>query len=195
MTTRPASTTELPAALLALLLPLLCASCGAAPWLSRRSAGPTGGLGQQADRQDPALSGNGQWLATLVEREGTPTVLLQEQPSGRRIPLPQLRGLTPHRSPSLSWNGRYLALLVQQGPRHLAVVEDRARGRLHRLQLPAGLELERLSLSPDGRRLALAAVAQGRPQVRLFDLSGLLEPDLPPAWAVRGEPATSGEAP
>ncbi len=141
------------------------------------------------------MSGNGQWLASLVEREGTPAVLLQEQPSGRRIPLPRLRGLTPHRSPTLSWNGRYLALLVQQGSRRLAVVEDRARGRLHRLQLPAGLELERLSLAPDGRRLAVAAVAQGRPQVRLFDLSGLLEPDLPPAWAVRGERATPDEAP
>ncbi|MBM5816321.1 MAG: Tol biopolymer transporter periplasmic protein [Cyanobacteria bacterium K_Offshore_surface_m2_239] len=178
-----------------LLLQLLCAGCGAGPWLSRRSAGPAGDVGRQADRQDPALSGNGQWLASLVEREGTPAVLLQEQPSGRRIPLPQLRGLTPHRSPSLSWNGRYLALLVQQGPRRLAVVEDRARGRLHRLQLPAGLELERLSLAPDGRRLAVAAVAQGRSQVRLFDLSGFLEPDLPPAWAVRGAPAVSGEAP
>ncbi len=141
------------------------------------------------------MSGNGQWLASLVGREGTPTVLLQEQPSGRRIPLPRLRWLTPHRSPSLSWNGRYLALLVGQGSRRLAVVEDRARGRLHRLPLPAGLELERLSLAPDGRRLALAVVARGRPQVRLFDLSGLLEPDLPPGWAVRGEPATPGEAP
>lgn len=104
--------------------------------------------------------------------------------------MPHLRGLTPHRSPALSWNGRYLALLVQQGPRRLAVVEDRVSGRLHRLPLPAGLEPERLSLAADGRRLAIAAVGQGRPGVRLFDLSGLLEADLPPAQAVRG-PAES----
>ncbi|MFN9545731.1 MAG: Tol biopolymer transporter periplasmic protein [Cyanobacteriota bacterium] len=171
-------------------MPLVCAGCGGGPWLARRSAGPTGGAGQQADRQDPALSGNGQWLASLVMRNGTPTLLLQEQPSGRRVPMPHLRGLTPHRSPALSWNGRYLALLVQQGPRRLAVVEDRVSGRLHRLPLPAGLEPERLSLAADGRRLAIAAVGQGRPGVRLFDLSGLLEADLPPAQAVRG-PAES----
>ena len=175
------------------LLALVCGGCGPSPWLARRSAGPTGGFAQQADRQDPALSGDGQWLATLVQQNGTPTLLLQEQPSGRRVPLPRLRGLTPHRSPSLSWNGRYVALLVRQGPRSLAVVEDRASGRLHRLQLPAGLEPERLSLAPDGRRLAIAAVDQGRPRVRLFDLSGLLEADLPPAQAVSG-PAGGNDA-
>jgi hypothetical protein len=152
----------------------------------RRSAGPTGVMGQQSDRQDPALSGNGQWLASLVLRDGTPTLLLQEQPSGRRVPLPELRRLTPHRSPSLSWNGRYLALIVQQGPRRVAVVQDRANGRLHRLQLPMGFDPERLSLAPDGRRVAISAVGQGRLQVQLFDLAGLLEPDLPPAQAIRG---------
>lgn len=167
-------------------MPLLCASCGNGLWLTRRSAGPTGALGQQADRQDPATSGSGQWLASLVQQNGTPSLLLQEQPSGRRVPLPGLRGLTPHRSPSLSWNGRYLAMLVQRGPRRLAVVQDRASGRLHRLALPPGLALERLSLAPDGRRLAVGAVDQGRPRVLVFDLSALLEPDLPPAQAVRG---------
>lgn len=158
----------------------------------RRSAGPTGVMGQQSDRQDPALSGNGQWLASLVLRDGTPTLLLQEQPSGQKVPLPELRGLTPHRSPSLSWNGRYVALIVQQGPRRVAVVQDRANGRLHRLQLPMGLDPERLSLAPDGRRVAISAVGQGRLQVQLFDLAGLLEPDLPPAQAIRG-PASPKE--
>jgi hypothetical protein len=110
------------------------------------------------------------------------------------VPLPNLRGLTPHRSPSLSWNGRYVALVVQQGPRRQAVVEDRASGRLHRIQLPIGLEPERLSLAPDGRRLAVATVVQGRPQVQLFDLSGVLEPDLPPAQPLRG-PSTPMESP
>jgi ABC-type dipeptide/oligopeptide/nickel transport system ATPase component len=38
------------------------------------------------------------------------------------------------------------------------------------------------------------AVERRRPRVRLFDLSGLLEPDQPPAQAVRG-PANVGDAP
>lgn len=177
------------------LIMLFCQGCGLSPWLSRRSAGPSAGLGPQTDRLNPALSGNGQWLASVVLRGGSPTLLLQEQPSGRPVPLPNLQGLTPHRSPSLSWNGRYLALVVQQGSRRLAVVQDRATGRLHRLPLPAGLEPEALSLAPDGRRVAISTVLQGRPQVQLFDLSGLLEADLPPAQAVRGPAAGNGERP
>jgi hypothetical protein len=165
---------------------LACAGCGAGPWLSRRSAGPPGGIGLSKIREDPALSGNGAWLASVVHHNGTPTLLLQEQASGRWVPLPRLRGLTPHRSPSLSWNGRYLALLGQRGHHRIAVVEDRASGRLHQLPLPAGLDPERMSLSPDGRRLAIAGIGQGRPQVRLFDLSPLLEADLPPGQFVGG---------
>jgi len=193
VTTRPVSTTEgwgarqlSRLAPLPLVLLVTCQGCQGSLWRTRRSAGPTGVLGARENRQEPALSGGGQWLASLVDRGGTPTVFLQEQPSGRAVPLPHLRRFTPHRSPSLSWNGRYLALLAQQGPRRLAMVEDRATGHLHRLQLPMGLEPERLSLAPDGRRLAVATVERGRPQVRVFDLTGLLEPDPPPGQAVGG---------
>ena len=140
----------------------------------------------QADRQDPALSGDGRVLASLVEKGGRPTVLLQEQPSGRLLPLRHLQRGQPHSSPSLSWNGRYLAVLTRQGERRLALIEDRASGRLHRLPLPAELEPQRLSLAPDGRRLALEVVQGGRSRLQVFDLAGLLEPDLPGGLPVRG---------
>ncbi len=106
-------------------------------------------------------------------------MLLQEQPSGRLLPLRHLQRGQPHASPSLSWNGRYLAVLTRQGGRPLALIEDRASGRLHRLPLPGELEPQRLSLAPDGRRLALEVVQGGRSRVRVFDLAALLEADLP----------------
>ncbi len=196
--TAPASTTEprhprtRPLRFLTLLsLPWLVASCaGGGPgggggfgW-GRRSAGPVG-LGR-IEREDPALSGDGRLLATIVARGGQPIVMLQDQASGRLLPLRHLRGDPPHRSPSLSWNGRYLAILAGQGRRRLALIEDRASGRLHRLMLPPDLEPERLSLSPDARRLAVEAVQGGRPRLRLFALTPLIEPDLPPGLPVRG---------
>ena len=159
------------------------ASCSF-PIAGRRSAGPAGDPTLQ--RQDPALSGNGRVLASLVERGNGATVVLQEQPSGRWLPLSNLRGHQPHSSPSLSWNGRYLAVLVRQGSGRLAVIEDRASGRLHRLQLPGIREPERLSLAPDGRRLAVELLDDGKPRLRLFDLSSLLEPDLPGGLGVTG---------
>jgi hypothetical protein len=166
-----------------LLISLACTGCGSWSWQRRPAAG---GGWDQADRQDPALSGNGRLLASIVDQGGRPTLLLQEQPSGRRIRLRQLGGHQPHSSPSLSWNGRYVALLIQQGSRRLAVVEDRANGRLQRLPLPGDLEPERISLAPDGQRLAMELLRNGRRQVQLFDLAGVLEPDRPGGLAASG---------
>lgn len=172
------------------LLPLVCllpalmglAGCGdsgflGGSWLSRRQA-PPGALGAGSEqRRDPALSGDGRLLASISERQGRSSVILQEQSSGRLLPLRHLRGHGPHRSPALSWNGRYLAVLMQQGMQTVAVVEDRLRGQLLRLPAPAGARVERLSLAPDGQTLALQLVQGGQQRVQVFDLSGLLEPD------------------
>ena len=153
--------------------------------LSRRPAGP-GGLGGAENRRDPALSGNGRLLASVVERQGHARLLLQEQPSGRVLPLRHFGGHLPHRSPSLSWSGRYLAAIVQQGSERSVVLEDRLTGRPLRLPLPAGSQAEQLSLAPDGQRLAVQLWRDGRPQVQLFDLAGLLERDLAPGLQVNG---------
>jgi Tol biopolymer transport system component len=140
---------------------------------------PPAALGASQQRREPALSGDGRLLASIVDNSGRSSVLLQEQPSGRVLRLRHLRGHLPHSSPSLSWNGRYLALLLQQGGRSVAAIEDRLSGRLHRLPAPSGARVERLSLSPDGQTLALQVLQGGQQRVQLFDLSGLLEPDRP----------------
>lgn len=175
-----------------LLCPGLAASlagvligCDAGPWLQRRNAGPSGLLGSNS-REDPALSGQGRWLASVVERGGRATLLLQEQPSGRVVRLRHFQNHQPHSSPSLSWNGRYVAALVQQGNQRLPLIEDRATGALHRLPLPADGTAVRLSLAPDGRRLAVQLAQAGQWRVQLYDLSTLLEPDLPGGVALQG---------
>ena len=127
----------------------------------------------------------------MVRRDGRDTLLLQEQPSGTILPLRHLQRLQPHRSPSLSWNGRYVAVLVQRGSERLPVIEDRASGRLHRLPLPGDLVPESLSLAPDGRRIAIALEGDGRARVQVFDLSALLEPDLPGGLPVSGTAAAT----
>lgn len=170
-----------PLVLLAINLVLVgCGDLG----LHRRRAGPTGlALGGQ-DREQPALSGQGEWLASVIERHGRQTVMMQAQPSGSELPLAALRRFEPHDSPSLSWNGRYLALVGQEGSGRRVLIFDRASGRLLRLQLPGDLQPEQLSLTPDARRLALAGTARGRRLVQIFDLANLIEPDLPRGLAV-----------
>ena len=159
---------------------ILLSSCGPI-----RQAAPTVSHAGE-NRLDPALSGDGRFLASQLDQDGKTTVVLQERQSGRLLPLAHLQGNQPHGSPSLSWNGRYLALTVQQGDRRLAVLEDRATGELHPLPLPGGLEVQRLSLSPEATRLAMEVNQGGQNRVLVFDLSQRFEPDPPPGQAVRG---------
>ena len=154
-----------------------------------RQTAPPVGLGGET-RLEPALSGDGRLLASLLEQDGRTTVVLQERQTGRLLPLAHLQRNQPHRSPSLSWNGRYLALITQQGNDRLAVLEDRATGQLHPLPLPAGQEPQRLSLSPDGTRLAIEVKVDGLSRVLVFDLRQRFEPDLAP-----GQPLSGGGLP
>lgn len=191
VTTPPVSTTErhlhpvlrLPPILLALLLAWLggCSTVG----LEGRRPAPSTGLAA-ANRSEPALSGDGRLLASLIEQDGKLRMILQEQSSGRQLLLRHWRGLTPHGSPALSWNGRYLAGLVQQGNQRQLVVDDRLSGRLLRLPLPGGGQPQRLSLAPDGLRLAVEVLRDGQRQVQVFSLDGVLEPDLPGGSNVLG---------
>jgi hypothetical protein len=104
-----------------------------------------------------------------------------------------LRRFQLHCSLSLSWNGRYVAVLIQQGSRRLAVIEDRVNGNLLRFPLPSDQEVERLSLAPSGRRLALEVVHNGINRVQVFDLANQLEPDLPAGMrSGSGAPAAAG---
>jgi Tol biopolymer transport system component len=162
------------------LLALMSSGCSLGRLRQAPSAGPGSG-----NRVDPALSGDGRLLATVLERDGRARLILQDQPTGNLRPL-RLRGREPHQSPALSWSGRYVAVLVQDGEQSRAVIEDRLRGRLLRLPLPPGSGPERLSLAPDGSRLAVQMLRQGQWRVQVFDLSGLLERDLPAGTAVRG---------
>jgi len=170
-------------ALVLLAINLSVVGCGDLG-LTRRRAGPAGLAPGGADREQPALSGQGEWLVSLVERQGRQTLMMQAQPSGAEVPLPSLRRFEPHDSPSLSWNGRYLALVGQQGGKRRVLILDRASGRLLPLQLPGDLQPEQLSLAPDGRRLALAGITRGRRLVQVFDLANLIEPDLPRGLAI-----------
>ena len=158
------------------MLPLLLQGCDTG-WLPQRRAAAVG-LGAE-QRLEPALSGDGRLLASILESNGRRNLVLQDQASGRVLPLRHLRGHQPHRWPALSWNGRYVALLMQQGNQQVAVIEDRLRGQLLRVPPPPGSSVEGLSLAPDGQRLALQVLQNGQQRVQLFELGGLLEPDLP----------------
>tara|TARA_Y100001968_G_C19256945_1_gene667291 strand:- start:289 stop:780 length:492 start_codon:yes stop_codon:yes gene_type:complete len=139
----------------------------------------------ESNKQDPALSGDGRILAVIREKRGKTSIQLQNLANGIVLPIPQLNRDQPHSSPSLTWNGRYLALITQKRQRRLAIILDRISGRIHPLIIPGGLDPIRLSLAPDGRKIAIQVADKGRWKVELLDLSAVLEADLPSGLAFK----------
>ena len=146
---------------------------------------------EQRNQQDPALSGNGEKLAFIVNYNGRPSVQLRDLRNGNLLPLRHLSRNQPHSSPSLSWNARYVAVIGQRGNRRLAIIEDRLTGRSHQLPIPGERIPIRLSLAPDGRQLALQVAERGQWRVELFDLSQKIEPDQPSGRSIFND--SSGE--
>ena len=150
--------------------------------------------GQFASRnqEDPALSGNGDTLALIVNYQGRPSVQLRDLSNGKILPLRHLSRNQPHSSPSLSWNGRYVAVIAQRGNRRLAIVEDRLTGRSYQLPIPGERLPVRLSLAPDGSQLALQLVDKGKWRIQLFDLSQKIERDEPRGSRLRNNSPREG---
>ena len=131
------------------------------------------------NQQDPALSGDGDKLALIVDYEGRPSLQLRDLRNGNILPLRHLSRNQPHSSPALSWNGRYVAVIGQRGTRRLVIIEDRLTGRVHHLPIQGERLPVRLSLSPDASQLAIQVADKGKWRIQLFDLSQKIEPDKP----------------
>lgn len=130
-----------------------------------------------SSKQEPALSGNGEKLALIVDYKGRSTIQLRDLRTGNIVPLRHLSRNQPHSSPSISWNARYVAVIAQRGNRRLAIIEDRLTGRHHQIPLPGERTPVRISLAPDGRRLAVQVADKGKWRIELFDLTQKIEPD------------------
>jgi hypothetical protein len=158
---------RIPSGIGSLLLALLLAGC-------QTGMRPIQGLNQQLNRlgdsQSPSLSGD--WLALITSRAGSrPQVQLIDRRRNAPVPLPGL-----NRPDSLP-----ISVAVDQQGERLALVrqrDDRSELVLHRRSLqasqiipiePAGVP-QRVSLSADGRVLAVEVSRAGLWQVDLLEL-------------------------
>ena len=155
------------------LLFTLCGLCSCANRVDRL---PNSFL--SISEQQPALSGNGEKLAVIVNQLGKQTVQLKETSTGKKFSLRHLSRHQPHSSPSLSWNGRYLAVITQRGNRRVAIIEDRLTGNHHFLRMPGEKVPIRLSLSPDASMIAIQVAENGKWRIQFFDLRRVLESEV-----------------
>lgn len=140
----------------------------------------TPNLNSRHSESQPALSGDGRYLAYVAERDGQRTIYFYDLQ--RRQPLPLL-GLTPRdaiaESPSLSWTGRYIAYVGSDRGRPEIQVYDRATQRREVLTQGWRGWVRQPSISPDGRFVAFESSRRGQWDVELFDRGELTELDRP----------------
>ncbi|MGB3237803.1 MAG: biopolymer transporter Tol [Geitlerinemataceae cyanobacterium] len=130
--------------------------------------------------EQPALSGNGRFLAYLSNRDGQRQILMYDLQEERFVSLPglDLRG-TISQSPSLSYTARYLAYLAVDGDRPAIKLYDRLTGQTQVLTSGYRSWVGHPSLSEDGRYIAFETADNGQLDIEILDRGSKIEFDRP----------------
>lgn len=140
----------------------------------------TPNLNSRYSESQPALSGDGRYLAYVAERDGHRTIYFYDLQKRQLQPLP---GFTDRdaiaESPSLSWTGRYIAYVGSDRGRPEIQVYDRATQRREVLTQGWRGWVRQPSISPDGRLVAFESSRRGQWDIELFDRGELTELDRP----------------
>lgn len=130
--------------------------------------------------EQPALSGNGRFLALVSDRDGNRGILLYDRKQQQMVNLPRLnRQNAIAESPSLSYTGRYIVYVTSDGVRPEIELYDRV------LQQPQVLTanyrgwFRNPSISPDGRYVAFETGGRGQWDIEVLDRGPNVESDVP----------------
>ncbi len=135
--------------------------------------------------EQPALSGNGQALAFVSNRNGNQQLLLYDFPQAKFIPLPGLN--RPHNiaeNPSLSYTARYIAYITSDYGRPVVAMYDRATQQAQILTPIYTSWLRNPRISPDGRYVVFETAKSGQWDIELLDRGPDIELDLTNGAAV-----------
>nr|WP_217651852.1 biopolymer transporter Tol [Hydrococcus rivularis] len=153
----------------------LLASCGIAP----RQVGPAT-LNSRYNDEQPALSGDGRWLAFVSNRNGSNQILLynlQEErydnPSGLN------RSDVIAESPSLSRTARYIVYIASLQGRPDIVLYDRITKRSELVTQGYRSWVRNPQISPDGRYIVFETSRRGQWDIEVLDRGPLIELDIP----------------
>jgi len=128
----------------------------------------------------PALSGDGHFLAFVSNRDGNRGILLYDRKQKQMVTLPRLnRQNAIAEAPSLSYTGRYIVYITSDNVRPEIELYDRA------LQQPEVLTahyrgwFRNPSISPDGRYVAFETGVRGQWDIEVMDRGPNVESDVP----------------
>ncbi|WP_460201763.1 TolB family protein [Scytonema sp. NUACC21] len=169
---------------LCLALAGMLVSCG----YSDIPIGPTS-LNSRYSEQQPALSGNGRFLAFVSNRNGNHQVLLYDLQQQQFVSTPRLnRPETIIESPSLSYTGRYITYITSDQGRPVIALYDRVTQQSQVLTPIYRGWVRNPSISPNGRYVVFETASRGQWDIEVLDRGPDFELDIPDGDSVVGSP-------
>lgn len=137
-------------------------------------------LNTRNTEEQPALSGNGRFLAFVSNRSSTQQLLLYDLEQQKLIPTPRLnRRNAIAQSPSLSYSGRYIVYSTSDRGRPVVGLYDRAVGQSQILTQNYNGWVRNPSVSPDGRYVVFETTIRGQWDIEVIDRGANVELDIP----------------
>ncbi|MFM5981861.1 MAG: TolB family protein [Sphaerospermopsis kisseleviana] len=145
-------------------------------------------LNSRYTEEQPALSGNGRFLAFVSNRNGNQQLLMYDLETQSFIPTPSLnRRETVAESPSLSYTGRYICYLASDQGRPVIALYDRAMKQSQIITPTYRGWIRNPHISPDGRYIVFESASRGQWDIEVLDRGPTVELDIPNGATVTGD--------
>lgn len=136
-------------------------------------------LNSRYTNEQPALSGNGQFLAFVSNRDSDRKIVMYDLEKKYFVDLPGLnRPSAIAENPSLSRTGRYIAYIASDQGRPEIQLYDRASKRSEILSIGYRGWVRNPSISPDGRYIVFETSRRGQWDVEVLDRGPNIELDI-----------------
>lgn len=169
---------------LGLILTILLFSCSG----SEVPIGSTT-LNSRYTEEQPALSGDGRFLAFVSHRHGNHQLLVYNLQKQRFIPTPRLnRRRIIIESPSLSYTARYIVYVTSDRGRPVVALYDRAIQKSQILTPTYRGWVRNPSISPDGRYVVFETTIRGQWDLEILDRGANIELDIPNGTRIPAPP-------
>jgi Tol biopolymer transport system component len=129
--------------------------------------------------EQPALSGNGRYVAFVSNRDGRRKLLMYDLQQRQFVDLPGLNKTSAiAETPSLSRNGRYLVYISSEQGRPELELYDRTTRSAQVISSGYRGWVRNPSISPDGRYISFESSSRGQWDIEVLDRGTNIELDI-----------------